>query len=73
MPIGKASQGSHRAFLTANRGFCTRGKNEMLEETVSRTPRMIVTTPLFSPFATVRKANIPSTRPGTAPSTSSLK
>ena len=57
-PMGNASHGSHRAFFTANRGFCTRGKNEMLDETVSSKPRRIVTTPLFSVFAAPRRASM---------------
>src|SRR5438128_7890123 len=72
-PIGNASQGSQREFLTAKFGFCARGKNETLEDAARRMPRMIVTTPEFSDLATERKANMPSTRPGTAPRMSKRK
>ena len=36
-PIGNASHGSQREFFFAKAWYCTRGKNVMLEDAVSRT------------------------------------
>ena len=44
-----------------------------LEDAAKITPRRIVTRPLFSGFAKERSAKVPSTRPGTAPTTSKRK